>query len=523
MKEYRIHPAIGIARVGNSELLNDAGFFIGPESPGEIPNHHSSYRDQSTGRRLKRQAARFRIYEYECNKSGEMVATREITADDAKIEWCVEIANTKGTAQHTPPSSPRTPEKRRNEGTDARFLNIKPPPATISGRSKHSAYLEDEFMGTPVRLGQLFTDGRGRLVVSGGYGKSFSPTFEPLPPVNSNSQLEILNAAEWCDDTSDGKITAEITFHDKGVIEAKSAWVIVGPPDHAPPIHNLISLYDVVLDVANQIKKDCAIPKKISFTKHIFPIFLRTTRLEWVSKNVRESHGDGTMWNFLEPSVLAQLASKSVQTEPLRTKVFENLRDPDNPSSSGKMPVLSGGVDPENTRYGIETTLTRLQYALLIFWREGKFLSDWKDNIPRPQSLSSLPVKDQPSALDRAALDACVGYPFHPGIEVSWRIAQKKTFEQNFEAPGFRLSSSVRPGDLTADLAVPWQGDFSICSGNGGWPGQRPGCVRVDDVQKKWERGIKRDEDMVEDWWKLGFVVQEGDKFVEKERILPEP
>ena len=30
---YRIYPAIGIARIGNSET----GYFLGPESPGIVP------------------------------------------------------------------------------------------------------------------------------------------------------------------------------------------------------------------------------------------------------------------------------------------------------------------------------------------------------------------------------------------------------------------------------------------------------------------------------------------------------
>jgi hypothetical protein len=56
----RIHPAIGIARVGGSEE-----FIIGPEVPGQLrpapgPN---GFKDESG--QLLRQAARFRIYAYD--------------------------------------------------------------------------------------------------------------------------------------------------------------------------------------------------------------------------------------------------------------------------------------------------------------------------------------------------------------------------------------------------------------------------------------------------------------------------
>jgi hypothetical protein len=62
-KVYKIHPAIGIARVGN----HTSSFFVGPEAPGkpaiefdsggnEIPL--TSYKQNGL---IKRQAARFRV------------------------------------------------------------------------------------------------------------------------------------------------------------------------------------------------------------------------------------------------------------------------------------------------------------------------------------------------------------------------------------------------------------------------------------------------------------------------------
>ena len=53
---YKIHPAIGIARVGNSP----DEFFIGPERIGEEPDPPGGFKDAQC--RVKRQAARFRIF-----------------------------------------------------------------------------------------------------------------------------------------------------------------------------------------------------------------------------------------------------------------------------------------------------------------------------------------------------------------------------------------------------------------------------------------------------------------------------
>lgn len=49
-----IHPAIGIARIGNST----SGYYLGPELPGTVPLAPSGFKDASGA--IKRQAARFR-------------------------------------------------------------------------------------------------------------------------------------------------------------------------------------------------------------------------------------------------------------------------------------------------------------------------------------------------------------------------------------------------------------------------------------------------------------------------------
>ena len=81
----KIHPGLGIARVGNSPTE----FFIGPETPGQITHPMGGFKDKHG--RIKRQAARFRVYAY--NAAGEPIA--ELTADNADIRWTVALANKK--------------------------------------------------------------------------------------------------------------------------------------------------------------------------------------------------------------------------------------------------------------------------------------------------------------------------------------------------------------------------------------------------------------------------------------------
>ena len=85
---YKIHPGLGIARIGNSPTE----FYVGPLAPGEVPNPDGGFKDKMG--RIKRQAAEFRVFGY--NKHG--VAVKEITADDADIRWNVHLANRK--AEH---------------------------------------------------------------------------------------------------------------------------------------------------------------------------------------------------------------------------------------------------------------------------------------------------------------------------------------------------------------------------------------------------------------------------------------
>ncbi|WP_328618992.1 MULTISPECIES: LodA/GoxA family CTQ-dependent oxidase [unclassified Streptomyces] len=81
-----IHPTLGIARVGNSP----DEYFIGPETPGEPSDPEGRFKDAKG--RVKRQAARFRIYAYD--EAGKVLG--ELTADQAEITWSAELANAKG-------------------------------------------------------------------------------------------------------------------------------------------------------------------------------------------------------------------------------------------------------------------------------------------------------------------------------------------------------------------------------------------------------------------------------------------
>jgi hypothetical protein len=520
--EYRIHPAIGVARVGDS--LDD--FFIGPEAPGVPPTltrpdasvvasaHRGTYKDIKS--KVKRQGARFRIYQYTTNAAGSVTRVREITAADARIEWEVHLANRKAAAQRIPESEEIPKSERRNKHTPEKSLIIDGGPQSISGASQGRKRLQGRFMNqVDVPIGDLLTDAAGRLIVLGGFGKSQS-----VPPGAALDSFA--NNDGWCDDTSDGPVRAKVTLHgDAQTVEADPAWVLVAPPDFAPSIENVITLYDVVYDQTGKIADPSLAvtdTSRVSFTKDIYPLLRRVSMMHWVCGVAAspKAHAEGGINDFVSKVTL--LSSNGAHAASERSRIAGALRNPG--TGIGKMPKL-----PERTNKNVRGPfVTETQYKRMERWSQGTFDADWTGAEPTPVPLDQLPDLEKPKALDRAALEACVGGPFFPGIEVSSMMLDATTYDR--KRP-FRINTQLEPGALTARMAIPWQADFHDCGNEGSadwWPGQRPTDVfgggrtgSGDWVPSRWDR-----VDMVNKWMHLGFIVEDTSsgktRYVEDER-----
>ena len=224
-RSYAIHPGIGIARVGDSP----DDYFVGPEVPGGAPlpvkpessgASDGSYKDARG--HVKRQGARFRIFETTFDDSGQRREVREITAAEAQIEWTVHLVNAKAAAPRFTYNAAEA-VTRRNAGIPEHQLVIDAGSVRIAGSGQGFTRLAGAFQGLDVPLGDLLTDRDGRLIVLGGFGSSRSV---PARPVR-----DFVNNDGWCDDVSDGPVRATIRLNGSGNrIEAESAWVIVAPP-----------------------------------------------------------------------------------------------------------------------------------------------------------------------------------------------------------------------------------------------------------------------------------------------------
>ena len=212
---YRIHPAIGVARLGNAD---PSTFFIGPEVPGygplgDAPGTVAPPYKAADGR-LKPLGVRFRLFEYQY-VNGRLTPVREINLDTpgvAAITWTVHLANKKSSFYqfNGPAGESSAPAPLRNAiVTDRASLENDYGARSISGRSQApvqftpgpqqvSCVIGSD--GNPVipYLGQILTDAEGCLIVLGGQGHSASSQ-TPAQDVTTYA-----NNDNWFDDASDG-------------------------------------------------------------------------------------------------------------------------------------------------------------------------------------------------------------------------------------------------------------------------------------------------------------------------------
>jgi hypothetical protein len=289
---YRIHPGIGIARLGDSP--NE--FCISPEKPAALPiacdeqgnpllspdgkSEVTVTKFKDAEGRIKRQAARFQIYVYDKEsplgrplKIGDAVKGGGNQGTLVDIQWQVYLANKKAVWYTFDALSGEhgygKDHPRRNADitdTEARQqLIIDPGPQVVNSTSRRHASFTREHadLYSPTfppdlqprsitTLGDLKTDDTGRLLVLGGHGNSgTADSGLGYPRIE-----EYANNDGWFDDTSDGVVMARLVMYSTEVGRLRfidveyPAWVIVGYPAYVPEILDIVTLDDVLYDLA---------------------------------------------------------------------------------------------------------------------------------------------------------------------------------------------------------------------------------------------------------------------------------
>ncbi len=289
---YRIHPGIGIARLGDSPRE----FCISPEKPAGLPLECDSqgnprlspdglteltiskFKDEQG--RVKRQAARFQIFVYDREspegrplRIGDRVAGGGNHGTLVDIQWRVYLANKKAVwyefQQLSGERGYGSDHKRRNESVtdpEARQrLIIDPGPRVVDGSSNRRARFSRDGadLYSPVfppallphsidTLGELLTDNQGRLLVLGGHGRSGS-----CREGFGNPRIEhYANNDGWFDDVSDGPVMARLVMYSTEVGALRyvdveyPAWILVGYPRFVPEVLDMVTIDDVIQDMA---------------------------------------------------------------------------------------------------------------------------------------------------------------------------------------------------------------------------------------------------------------------------------
>ncbi len=364
------------------------------------------------------------------------------------------------------------------------------------------------------------SDGYNRLVVLGGLGNSGSSK-------SGFGQPSIQNYANndgWFDDTSDGPVTASLLI-DVATIDGvpvppaqkmqqnipvdSNAWVVTGYPRYAPQIVDIVTMDDLVYDVAVRYANyDPLIYSKgqfnpnyiVYFWRDIWPILQRPFSYQFVVDVDPTVGGDphetgpGSGGNF-DPGPLS--IPPFAGEDPVdrqnrayrRMFLYRVLRKPGGENSlyvdydkPGKilyaMPLLCGDNPLTNDVPTKFLRLTDTQLFLLRQWADGKFLNEKLEDI-------EVPPLPEGVALDRGVLGNALGGAFCPGGEACWIMRNPAIYSAPYRihlspsiTPGSLSQPAVvanadtsasidvglEPGDLTKYSAVPWQADFNECT-----------------------------------------------------------
>lgn len=480
---YRVHPAIGVMRVGASR----SGYFLAGESlsagPLEIDDHgadtgFTGYKDHEY--RMRRQAARFRVLEYEVRADGSETFVREITPDVARISWSVELAASKaaGREMRTLGSGGLSNERVVLPGTGWRN---EPPPgfsrgdlvATVSLSVTGAEVIPAEppqgkILGRDLYIGEARTDAAGRLLVLPGYGEATTWAVSGAPGADME---DFLNNPTWYDDIADGPVDARLFFLDANGQEtpqdpgtpADGAWVVAAPPDFAPDTLGVVTLWDVAQDAWS--RKTGAPLQPVTWADDIEPLLTRAAGIQEVNSRI-------AAWGTIRDRVRAG-----------------GLDNPGPAAATARRQIVALVDRAMKQHLG---HITPLQVRVLAEYEAGRF-------TPGPDPARA---PDPGAVLDRAVLDRCVGSGMFPGIEIgaiSWLkglwAALGRLTRAAFTDYDETTQTTLRAGSLGERMACPWHADFVECQDTW-WPAQRPDVFRYDAMGQalnppgEWHRGV---------------------------------
>lgn len=532
--KYEIHPAIGIARVGNSPH----DFYLAPETAGALPTECDAWGNEKLDQNdqpvpiesfkngkseVKRQAARFKIFVYdEQNPKGrELKIGDEIIGVGSRgklvdIQWTVYLANKKASwyqfhqleGEHGYASDHLLRNPDITDPDERQKLIIDPGPQTVAGikskaefaHGKNPDYAQifpPELKPHSIdTLGEIRTNDKHELIVLGGMGHSGSFKNDFSEPRISS----YCNNPGWFDDISDGPVTAHLVYWDKEDEQFRyqavddPSWVVVGYPGYAPEIEDMISMDEVINDVAvREFASDTYMygtgnfdnPKEIPaselqqwrnankkynpdfypyFYRDIWPILVRPYKMQWVTSVLNQSnqpHNIKFQGNFDETLISQPPSGGEDPYKFMRVKIYDSLRkagqenifapknEPDEfQDYKPLMPLLAGDNPLTNTVPSKFLRLTDTMLFILKQWMQGKFINEKMAGIKTDELQGS---SDLGRRLTNGVLSNGLGGAFNPGAEVAWIIRNPAIYSKPFR---INAKASLLPTLMTSSVST---------------------------------------------------------------------
>ena len=507
---FRIHPTINFARVGTSEDYyiapeTAAGEAIGPDGlfgglpikagTEDTPIEASDLRDSA--QKVKRQAARFRIYAYDGPQTqypggggAEIQPGSTVSGKKVKdIVWTVHVANKKANNYEISSANGKEeginaykdgktpPVRNKDFGPELalpkrlRELVIDPGPRTIASsatatipfsRASVPTYADakgtvhtlpdypvsfpDDFFtmfnaqGPIDTLGAMKIEpGTGRLIILGGYGRASGIETNGVAPRLDDA----IDNDDWFDDVSDGPVNAVILFDDGSTADVVAGWVVTTDPAYAPQTRNVVSTWD---DVYNTWVQELALVPSLyaggrfntgykpSFHDDIMPVFHAAMLQQWNCALPSQAINGH---KYVGAITASDTPSKKI---PNFQSLIRNPNDEEQNFEGVMMPLSLG--DAEKSFLSVSET----QYFNLMQWYSNQFSADAIEFGPGEK-------------LDRVVLENGLGGRYSPGIEMTFIVRDVNLYRVDWKSDFGPFRINEKPLDYSkANAATPFLG-----------------------------------------------------------------
>ena len=358
----KVHPGIGIARVGDSPE-----FFVGPETVDLPDTPVGGYRDDNL--RIRRQAGRFRLFDH----LGGGAFTPIVDSATTSISWTVTLRQK---AMGSPTGS-----------------------ATVTGTNTSAT-----ITAGGVTLGEIRSDADGHLLVL-------------------SAEIGAGGFDGRCDGSVEATLTRDLGGGNNSVEPAANSWVSIVPPDFAPGTYPRLPYAFAILDYFVTLGTAVAPPDgvNVSFRRAVYPMIRGRSDLSAADLLALDAAGlmstplGGSSGMVVDGSYVDALIDRFRQGEftndfatPVPLEPDELDRGPlSHVDTDGGIAGWELGIAPLSN--SVTYVAGELRFATVAFGQTLVYYTDWRTDLPACTGLASEWVTPTQS-------------PPEPGFGTDWQL-----------------------------------------------------------------------------------------------------